>query len=46
MKPRLHVFGHIHGGYGISENPDTIYANAATCDERYQPIHPPLVVDL
>lgn len=46
IKPKLHVCGHIHAGYGITTDESTIYANASTCDERYQPVNPPLVVDL
>lgn len=36
---KLHVFGHIHGGYGV-EYGKVIRVNAATCDERYRPINP------
>lgn len=46
IKPKLHVFGHIHYSYGIIEREGTIYVNAATCGEDYKPDHPPLVVDL
>ena len=33
-------------GYGISTDGTTTYINAATCDERYAPINPPVVFDL
>jgi predicted phosphohydrolase len=46
IKPLLHVFGHIHGAYGTVEMNDTVFANASTCNERYQPINKPLVFDL
>ncbi len=46
IKPSLHVFGHIHGAYGAVEMNDTVFANASTCNERYQPINKPLVFDL
>ena len=46
VRPRLHVFGHIHEAYGMLERDGTIYVNAATCDLRYRPIQPPIVVDL
>jgi Icc-related predicted phosphoesterase len=39
---RLHVFGHIHEGYGQ----DGISVNAATCNEDYRPVNRPIVVDL
>jgi Icc-related predicted phosphoesterase len=29
VKPRLHVFGHIHGAHGLVSTPDTLFANAA-----------------
>lgn len=46
IKPKLHIFGHIHCGYGVTESDevDTIFVNAATCNEAYQPIQPPQVI--
>ena len=29
VRPRLHVFGHVHTGYGIFETDDTTFVNAA-----------------
>lgn len=29
VKPMLHVFGHVHAGYGTFSTPDTLYVNAA-----------------
>jgi Icc-related predicted phosphoesterase len=46
IRPRLHVFGHIHQGYGVEERSGTIYVNAALRDEQYRLINPPIVVDL
>jgi Icc-related predicted phosphoesterase len=46
VKPMLHVFGHIHGGYGIQEDEHTIYTNAAIMNEAYRPVNAPLVIDL
>jgi len=46
IKPKIHVFGHIHGGYGKTQYADTLFINAAICDEAYKPIHEPIVVDL
>ena len=45
-KPKLHVFGHIHGGYGRVQYPHTLFVNAAICDEAYKPWRAPVVVDL
>ncbi|NJN15121.1 MAG: metallophosphoesterase [Oscillochloris sp.] len=46
IRPRLHVFGHIHEGYGTAEYDGMIFGNASSCTVRYQPINPPLVFDL
>lgn len=43
---KLHVFGHIHYSHGQTKFLDTLYVNAAVCDERYQPSNEPIVVDL
>ena len=39
-KPRLHVFGHIHGGAGIADNGTTQFVNAAYLNEAYRPLAP------
>jgi predicted phosphodiesterase len=46
IKPALHVFGHIHGAYGAALIKDTLYVNASTCTESYQPANKPIIVDL
>jgi predicted phosphohydrolase len=46
VKPRIHAFGHIHGGYGAAKGTTTLYVNASTCDEKYRPGNRPIVVDL
>ena len=46
VKPRLHVFGHIHHGYGAQEVGRTRFVNASVCDESYVPSNPAVVVDL
>lgn len=46
IRPLVHVFGHIHEGYGVCEVGDTLFLNASTCTRTYQPINPPLVFDL
>lgn len=46
IRPRLHVFGHIHSHPGMIEGEGTIFVNAATCDEQYDAKNPPIVVDL
>ena len=41
VKPRVHIFGHIHGSYGVTETPDTNFHNVAICDEQYNPENKP-----
>lgn len=47
IKPRFHVFGHIHGGYGERRAPNGIhFINASICDEAYNPINAPIMFDV
>jgi predicted phosphodiesterase len=46
VKPKVHIFGHIHGGYGVAQSKVTTYVNACTCSELYKPSNRPIVVDL
>jgi len=44
--PRLHVFGHIHHSHGTAQIGQTLFVNAAVCDELYAHTQPPIVLDL
>jgi predicted phosphohydrolase len=46
VRPKLHIFGHIHEGYGVLEQDGITFANASVCDGRYRPINAPIVIDL
>ena len=46
VRPRLHVFGHIHEGYGQVVMDGVRYVNASVCDVRYRPVQAPVVVEL
>lgn len=46
IRPKLHVFGHIHEGSGIEATDDTIFVNASICDEAYRPTNPFRVIDI
>ncbi len=46
VKPRLHVFGHIHDAFGVARSRTTTYVNACSCTEAYQASNRPIVVDL
>lgn len=37
IKPKLHVFGHIHEGYGTDIVGGTVFVNASMLDESYAP---------
>lgn len=44
--PKVHVFGHIHGGYGHVTSGQTKFYNASICNEAYQPVNQPFVVEI
>lgn len=43
---KLHVFGHIHEGHGQHRIGDCLYVNASSCNGRFQPENPAIVIDL
>lgn len=43
-QPKVHVFGHIHDGYGTLQVGPSLFVNASTCTEQYRPINPPIIV--
>jgi Icc-related predicted phosphoesterase len=52
VRPRIHVFGHIHGGHGTMATVGTdwenkpVYYNASVVNEAYKVIHAPYVVEI
>src|SRR5690554_6953754 len=40
LSPRLHIFGHIHEGYGQQQIGNCLYVNASTCNSRFKPVNP------
>ncbi|KAG6612275.1 Calcineurin-like phosphoesterase [Phytophthora cinnamomi] len=48
VRPKLHVFGHVHEGYGRSASPDgaITYFNASACTHNYDPVNAPFVFEL
>lgn len=46
VKPKLHVFGHIHGTNGVVEKDGTIFVNAALMDSANNLVYKPIVIDL
>lgn len=50
VKPKVHLFGHIHEGYGVTEieydgGGKTYCINASICTEYYDPSNKPIVFD-
>jgi Icc-related predicted phosphoesterase len=45
VKPKIHVCGHIHSGYGYYFNGQTHYFNASVLNERYNYTQKPLTFD-
>ena len=43
---QLHVFGHIHLGYGTHTDGQLTSVNASMCTEQYRPTNSPIVVNL
>ncbi len=46
VKPKYHIFGHIHEDYGVTSDGKIIFINASTCDVEYSPKNPPIVFDI
>jgi Icc-related predicted phosphoesterase len=49
IRPKLHVFGHIHNGHGVTMSDEisgAIFANASICTEAYRPSNRPLVFEM
>ncbi len=44
--PRIHVFGHIHEGYGMREKDGTVFVNASLCNANYDLVNKPVTIDL
>ncbi len=45
VKPQIHIFGHIHSGYGEHHEGGTSFYNAAICDEQYCATNPITIID-
>ena len=46
VKPMLHIFGHVHAGYGSFSTPDTLFVNAALPGNGFDLSNPPHVFRL
>jgi Icc-related predicted phosphoesterase len=47
VKPKFHVFGHIHEAYGckLDQETGTTFINASICDSQYRPNNKPFFMD-
>ena len=45
LKPKIHVFGHIHSGYGYKFHEGTHFINAAVLNEKYMYTNKPINVE-
>lgn len=46
VRPRIHIYGHIHDSYGVAQSEFTTYVNPCNCDEQYRMRNQPIVLDL
>lgn len=44
VRPKIHIFGHIHHGYGKVEISGVTFANVSVCDESYEPNNKPTII--
>lgn len=46
IRPKLHVFGHVHASHGMNKTPDTDYINAAIVGgQNFEVRHTPTVIE-
>ena len=45
VKPKIHAFGHIHGGYGTMQGKHTKFVNSSLLNEAYQFVNEPIVIE-
>lgn len=46
VKPKIHIFGHIHETYGIHNNRGVRYINASVLNEYYQNVNEPIAINI
>jgi Icc-related predicted phosphoesterase len=44
VKPKVHVFGHIHEGYGMKEQDGIVFVNASSATLKYELTNKPIVL--
>ena len=46
VKPKYHIFGHIHEGYGMREKGGITFINVSVCNADYNLVNQPVVIEL
>lgn len=46
IKPKYHIFGHIHNGYGIKAVDETTFINCSLMNEEYDLVNNPIVIEV
>ena len=46
IRPRIHLFGHIHKANGLEESGEIVFSNAAIIDEHYDMLREPHLITL
>jgi len=46
IKPKFHVFGHIHEAFGVERGEEITYINAACCNLFYKAYRKPIIFDV
>ena len=46
VRPKVHVFGHIHESYGCQQKDEMLFVNASVCDAKYRTVNKPIVVEV
>ncbi len=44
IRPKYHLFGHVHGGYGQIEKYGVEFCNASLMDEKYNMVNQPILL--
>ena len=46
VKPKIHIFGHIHENYGKVRSKHTEFYNVSVLDNKYKMVNPPTIIEL
>ena len=46
IKPKVHVFGHIHPHYGTLKENETLFINASNADSKYEMKNKPILIEV